>query len=170
MTTHDSIENAAQHQRTPRSRESRSATSRTVSQRPPMTFGQSKFNLPLSVVQKARDNGQEMGFVVYSRGNEEQRENYDEAVFRGWRPLRTSDYPELAPPEALSPFGKRQEETENLIRRGGQVAMVRDTETHQAEQEYYDAEKERQRHLAEMYKTDDLGRPRVLIDQRSRNR
>lgn len=160
---------ATQNVRTPRSASSREAKGRISKERPPIVFGAgSRFNLPESVVKKIREDGQEPGFVVYSSGNTEQRENYDNAVERGWKPIQKCDYPELSRQSELSPFGKREED--QLIRRGGQIAMVRDSEIHEAEQDYYDSEKQRQQYMADMYKQSDPRYPKPFMDERTRNR
>lgn len=155
--------------RNSRNVESRAFESREANERPPIVFGGgSRFNLPSSVVQKLRDNDQEPGFVVYSSGNAEQKENYYNAIDRGWRPLSALEHPELARQYEMSPFGAREED--QLIRRGGQIAMVRDTATHIAEQDYYDSEKQRQEYMADMYKQTDPRYPKPFMDERSRRK
>jgi hypothetical protein len=144
--------------------------SRTSEERPPIVFGGgSRFNLPQNIIKKLQDNGKVLGFVVYSSGNVEQKENYDTAIERGWKPLDSREFPELSRQYELSPFGTREEDY--LIKRGGQVAMVRDKEIDDAERDYYDSEKQRQEYMASMYKTSqsDPRLPKPFIDQRTRH-
>jgi len=154
--------------RTARSSSSREARSRKSEERSPVVFGGgSRFNLPMSIVNKLKDAGKVAGFVVYSSGNTEQKENYYDAVDRGWKPMNADDFPELVRQYELSPFGNREED--RLIRRGGQIAMIRDIETHIAEKDYYDAEKRRQQYMSEMYKQEDPRLPKPFLDERKRS-
>jgi hypothetical protein len=155
--------------RSPRSASERGAKSRTAEERAPIVFGGgSRFNLPLNVVKKLRENGKEPGFVVYSSGNEEQKENYYNALDRGWKPLQACDYPELSRQYEMSPFAQKEES--QLIRRGGQIAMTRDIELHNAEKDHYDSEKQRQQYMADMYKQTDPRYPKPFTDERTRQR
>src|SRR3982751_3704375 len=117
---------------------SRSSTERKTridDERPPIVFGGgSRFNFPESVVKKLKDSGKVVGFVVYSSGNIEQKENYFSAIDRGWRALDSREFPELSRQYSLSPFGKTEEDY--LIRRGGQIAMIRDKEIDDSERDY----------------------------------
>ena len=71
--------------RAPRASSSRASRSRVSEERSPIVFGAgSRFNLPLSVIKKLKDAGKVAGFVVYSSGNMEQKENYFDAIDRGW--------------------------------------------------------------------------------------
>lgn len=128
--------------RTPRASSSRGAQSRVAESRSPIAYAAnpvigvgSRLNLPETVVKKLREDGQEPAFVVYASGNQDQKENYFTAVDKGWRPLRASEYPELARNYEINPFGDRVED--QLIRRGGQIAMVRDKDIHDQEQAVY---------------------------------
>lgn len=151
------------------SRESTSRKTREVEERPPIVFGGgSRFNLPANVNRKLQDSGKVLGFVVYSSGNVDQKENYFNALDRGWRPLDAREFPELIRQYELSPFGVREEDY--LIRRGGQIAMIRDKEIDDAEKDYYDSEKQRQEYMASMYKTADPRHPKPFIDERTRGR
>lgn len=152
--------------RTSRAALNRGSTSRVSESRPPITFGGgSRFNLPTSVVQKLKDAGKVPGFVVYSSSNEEQKENYFAAMERGWKPLTANEFPELARQYELSPFSTK--EADQLIKRGGQIAMVRDKETDNAEKEHYDSERERERMMLQQYSWDG-GNVKPIIDQRKR--
>lgn len=162
-------ENYGANIRSPRSASERSAKSRTSEERAPIVFGGgSRFNLPASVVKKLRDSGKEPGFVVYSSGNTDQKENYYDALDRGWKPIQACDYPELSRQYEMSPF--EQKEESQLIRRGGQIAMIRDSQTHNAEKDYYDSEKQRQQYMADMYKQTDPRYPKPFTDERTRQR
>ena len=153
--------------RTPRTSSSRKT--RTEDTRPPIVFGGgSRFNLPGNIIKKLHDNGKVLGFVVYSSGNVEQKENYFDAIDRGWRPLDSREFPELMRQYELSPFGMKEEDY--LIRRGGQIAMIRDKEIDDAEKDYYDSERVRQEYMADMYKQSDSRLPRPFLDERTRQR
>lgn len=155
--------------RSSRAASSRSAGSRTLGERSPIVFGLgSRFNLPPSVVKKLKEAGKIPGFIVYSSGNTEQKENYYGAMDRGWRPLLASEFPELSRQYELSPFSTKEED--QLIRRGGQIAMVRDAEDDQAEKEHYDSENKRQEYMSDMYKQTDPRYPKPFLDERRRER
>lgn len=142
---------------------------REQDERAPIVFGGgSRFNLSAKIIQKLHDNGKVLGFVVYSSGNVEQKENYFDALDRGWKPLDARDFPELVRQYELSPFGTKEEDY--LIRRGGQIAMIRDKDIDDAEKDYYDSEKQRQQYMADMYKQVDSRYPKPFIDERTRNR
>ena len=133
-----------------RTTESRAFESRVPSQRSPIVFGTaSRFNVPAEVMKDDPDH--KYGFVVYSSGNVEQRENFYEAMDRGWKPVPAAEHPSLARNYELSPFGNR-EEGDQLIRRGGQILMKRPLDIHEAEEEHYDSEKKRQQYMSDMYK------------------
>ncbi len=151
------------------SRASTSRKTREEEERAPIVFGGgSRFNLPSKVIKKLHDSDKVIGFVVYSSGNVDQKENYNDAIDRGWRPLDSREYPELSRQYELSPFGVREEDY--LIRRGGQIAMIRDKEIDDAEKDYYDSEKQRQEYMAAMYKQQDPRMPKPFLDERTRNR
>jgi len=151
------------------SRASTSRKTRIEEERPPIVFGGgSRFNLPSNVVKKLHDSDKVVGFVVYSSGNVEQKENYFDAIDRGWKPLDAREFPELSRQYELSPFGKTEEDY--FIRRGGQIAMIRDKEIDDSEKDYYDSEKQRQEYMAAMYKQGDLRSPRPFIDERTKHR
>lgn len=151
------------------SRESTSRKSRVEDERPPIVFGGgSRFNLPPNILKKLHDTGKVLGFVVYSSGNVDQKENYMNAIDRGWKPLDAREYPELIRQYELSPFGIREEDY--LIRRGGQIAMIRDKEIDDAEKDYYDADKQRQEYLLDMYRQTDPRLPKPFLDERTRHR
>lgn len=142
---------------------------RTEEQRSPIVFGGgSRFNLPSNVIKKLNDSGKVLGFVVYSSGNTDQKENYFDALDRGWKPLDAREFPELIRQYELSPFGTKEEDY--LIRRGGQIAMIRDKEIDDAEKDYYDSEKQRQEYMASMYKQSDPRHPKPFIDERTNPR
>lgn len=158
----------AKSPRASRNAESRAFEGRVAAERPPIVFGAgSRFNLPPSLVKRFKDDGKSVCFVVYSSGNVDQKENYDNAIERGYQPLTASMAPELARQYELSPFGTR-DEADQLIRRGGQIAMIRDTEIHEAEDKYYDSENQRQQYMADMYKQADPRYPRPFMDERKR--
>jgi hypothetical protein len=151
------------------SRASMSRKDRTEEERSPIVFGGgSRFNLPPAIIKRLSDNDKVLGFVVYSSGNMEQKENYENALERGWKPLDAREFPELMRQYELSPFGSREEDY--LIKRGGQIAMVRDKNIDDAEKEYYDSEKQRQEIMASMYKQADPRYPKPFIDERTRHR
>lgn len=150
------------------SRASMSRKTRVEDERPPIVFGGgSRFNLPPGVVKKLRDTDKVVGFVVYSSGNVEQKENYFNATERGWRPLDSREFPELSRQYELSPFGKTEEDY--LVRRGGQIAMIRDKDIDDAEKDFYDAEKRRNEYISDMYKQSDPRYARPFLDERTRH-
>jgi hypothetical protein len=151
------------------SRITSSRKNRTEEERSPIVFGGgSRFNLPANVLKKLNDSGKVLGFVVYTSGNVDQKENYYDALDRGWKPLDAREYPELIRQYELSPFGTKEEDY--LIRRGGQIAMIRDKEIDDAEKDYYDSEKQRQEYMASMYKQSDPRHPKPFIDERTNPR
>ena len=151
------------------SRASNARRTRTEDERPPIVFGSgSRFNLPAKILKKLEDDGKVLGFVVYSSGNVEQKENYFNAVEREWQPLDARQYPELLRQYELSPFGVKEED--HLIRRGGQIAMIRDKDIDAAERDYYDSEKSRQEYMSSMYKQTDPRLPKPFLDERTRQR
>lgn len=149
---------------------SRASTSRKPrEERPPIVFGGgSRFNFPDTVIKKLEKTDKVLGFVVYSSGNLEQKENYFNAIDRGWKPLDSREFPELSRQYELSPFGKSEEDY--LIRRGGQIAMIRDKDIDDAERDHYDSEKHRQEYMADMYTQQDSRLPKPFMDERSRRR
>lgn len=150
------------------SRASTARKTREEDERAPIVFGGgSRFNLPINVLKKLRDTDKVLGFVVYSSGNTEQKENYYDAIERGWKPLDAREYPELIRQYELSPFGDREEDY--LVRKGGQIAMIRDKATNDAEADFYDSEKQRQEYMSSMYKQADPRFPRPFIDERIRD-
>ena len=154
--------------RAARSTESRAHEGRISNERPPIVFGSgSRFNIPISVIKDDPDHA--YSFVVYSSGNEEQKENYFDAIDRGYKPVPASEHPSLARNYELSPF-ERREDGDQLIRRGGQVLMKRPIELHDAENEHYDSEKQRQEYMADMYKQSDPRHPKPFLDERKRGR
>lgn len=154
--------------RASRSTESRAFESRVAEERPPIVFGGgTRFNVPPSVMKDDPDHV--YGFVVYSSGNTEQKENYYEAMDRGWKPVPAAEHPSLSRGYEMTPF-ERREEGDQLIRRGGQILMKRTTETHTAEQDYFDSEKQRQQYMADMYKQNDPRYPKPFMDERKRSR
>jgi len=151
------------------SRITTSRKTRTENERSPIVFGGgSRFNLPANVIKKLNDSGKVLGFVVYSSGNTEQKENYFDALDRGWKPLDAREYPELIRQYELSPFGTKEEDY--LIKRGGQIAMIRDKEIDDAERDYYDSEKQRQEYMASLYKQTDPRHPKPFLDERTNPR
>lgn len=165
----ENVEKEVTNNRSSRGIEQRSAHSRVSDERPPIVFGGgTRFNLPASVVKKLHDSNRVPGFVVYSSSNQDQKENYYDAVDRGYKPLRAEEFPELARQYELSPFDSKEET--QLIRRGGQVCMVRDEEIHNAENDYYDEAKRRDQYLADMYKQTDPRYPKPFADERTRHR
>lgn len=131
----------------------------------PIVFGGgSRFNLPISVVKKLEEEGKVAAFVMCSSMNEEQKENYFNAVDRKWKPLDAREHPELRRNYELSPFG--DSEQDHLVKKGGQIAMVRDKRIHDAETMHYDSEKQRQEFMASTHRTEDPRTPRVIFDHR----
>lgn len=139
--------------------------------RPQIVFGGgSRFNLPNNVIQKLKDEGKVVGFVVFSSGDVYQRENYFNAIDRGWKPLDSREYPELTRQYELAPSEFRNREEDYLIRKGGQIAMIRDKEIDDAENEYYDSERRRAELTASTYRQGDPRSVRVDTDERTRHR
>jgi hypothetical protein len=100
-------------------------------------FNKSQFNLNPALLEKLKDQGKEVSYVVYSSMGQDMRENYSKALNDQWRPLKAQDYPELGSANELSPFPSRHEE-ESLVRVGGQIAMMRDKEIGDAERAIYE--------------------------------
>jgi hypothetical protein len=148
-----------------RSAGARSAFSRVSDERRSISFGDSQFNLSKNIVDKLRDNGKVLGFVVYSSNNEEQRDNYLKAQDRGWQPLLANEFPELSRRYNLSPFGNK--EADEFIKRGGQIAMVRNKEDDDAEKAHYDSEVDRTNKMLKDYSWNG-GEVRPVIDHRKR--
>ena len=113
------------------------------------------------------DPDHKYSFVVYSSGNTDQKENYYDAMDRGWEPVPANEHPSLARNYELSPFG-RIDEGDQLIKRGGQILMKRTVELDEAEHRYYDSETQRQQYMADMYKQADPRYPKPFMDERSR--
>lgn len=135
----------------------------------PITWGtKSRFNLPDAVIQKLKDEGKVVSFVPYSVANEEDKERFFKAIDDGWQPIDGRDFPELMRNYKLSPFGMKEEDY--LIKKGGQVAMWRDKETHDAEQSYYDAEDRRKKYMTDMYRQPDPRMPKPYLDERRAER
>lgn len=154
--------------RVPRAVSERGSETRVAEMRDPIVFGgNSRFNVPSQVLRDDPDHV--YGFVVYSSGNTEQKENYYEAMDRGWKPVSASEHPSLARNYSMSPF-KSNEAEEELIRRGGQILMKRTVELQRAEDEHYDAEKQRQDYMAEMYRQVDPRYPKPFMDSRTKGR
>lgn len=153
--------------RASRSTDSRSYEARVTEERPPVSYGDgSKFNLPKEVVQKYKENGYSLSFIMYMCGKEEDKENYFDAIDRGYHPVMASELPQLARRYEISPFSQKEEDS--LVRRGGQVLMKRSIEQDRAEKEYYSEKNARQNYMAEMYKQSDPSKPRVMFDERKR--
>lgn len=151
------------------SRASTARKTRTEDERPPIVFGGgSRFNFPANIIKKLQNDGKVLGFVVYSSGNVDQKENYFNAIERGWKPLDAREYPELLRQYELSPFGVKEED--HLIRRGGQIAMIRDKDIDDAERDYYDSEKQRQEYMSAMYAQSDPRYPKPFMDERTKHR
>lgn len=156
--------------RASRATESRGFEARVGEERAPIVFGGiSRFNLPPALVSRLKDNDEVASWVVYSSGNTEQKENYYNAIDRHYKPIAGCDYPELARQYEMSPFASR-EEGDQLIRRGGQVLMKRALNVQEAEDDYYDSEKQRQEYMADMYKQADPRYPKPFMDERKRTR
>lgn len=155
--------------RASRSTESRSYEARVTEERPPIAYGDgSRFNLPKEVIEKYKDNGYSLSFVMYMCGKEEDKENYFSAIERGYTPVMASELPQLARRYSLSPFSQKEEDS--LVRRGGQVLMKRLSDVDIAEKENYSEMHARQRIMSELHKQTDPGKPRVMFDERSRGR
>lgn len=152
-----------------RSTESRSYEARVTEERPPVSYGDgSKFNLPKEVVQKYEENGYSLSFVMYMCGKEEDRENYFDAIDRGYSPVMASELPQLARRYEISPFSTKEED--GLVRRGGQVLMKRSSELDRKEKEYYSEKNARQSFMSELFKQTDPTKPRVIFDERTRGK
>lgn len=160
------MEQETTNNRRSRGTESREFSARSANERPPIEFGAvSRFNLPTSLLKKLDEEGYEAGFVVYSSGGTDQKENYFDAIRRGHEPILCSQYPEIARQYSMSPFGAREED--EISRVGGQTPMKRRKKDAEAERDYYDSERMRQQIMVDTFKQGDS---RVLTDQRTRVR
>lgn len=158
---------ASKSSRRSRSTENRNFESREAGERSPIVWNRgSRFNVPESVLKSDDDHA--YSYICYSSGNEEQTENYWDAVDRHYKPVPPAEHPALSRDSGLSPFGNRdRDEGNNFIRKGGQILMKRKKEYHEAENAHYDAENHRQQYMAEMYKQVDPRSPKPFMDDRS---
>ena len=160
------MENTTQH--AARSTEKRVFESRAIDARPVYSFGGgSRFNVPEEI--RLADPDHKYAFVVYSSGNFEQKENYYDALDRGYMPVPTSEHPRLSRAHFASPFA-REEREDNLYKVGGQILVKRPNDVDKAEKEHFDGDKARQEHLSEMYLQPDARYPKPFMDQRTRVR
>ena len=165
-TNSDDLVNSLEEAPTSRTRRAatgRTSFSRVSEDRRSVSFGDSQFNLPKSVVEKLKADGKVVGFVVYSSMNEEQRDNYLKAQDRGWDPLCADEYPELTRRYNLAPFNSRESDT--FIKRGGQITMIRSQEEDDAERKYYDSEVARTNKMLREYSFGG-GEIKPYVDQR----
>lgn len=157
--------------RVSRNLESREFEGRIVNERPPIVFGGgSRFNLPPNLLKRFKNDGYVLSFVVYSSGNVDQKENYYNAIDRGYDPVASNEAPELRRRVELSPFGAR-EEGDQLIRVGGQTLMKRRVEDQEAEDKYYDSENSRQEYMMNLYRSGQYDPRRPIpfpLDERRR--
>jgi len=143
---------------------------RVKDERPPIVFGLgSRFNLPPQLVQRFKDDGYVLSWVVYSSGGSDHKENYYEAIDKGYQPLPASAAPELMRQYELTPFGdgKREEASNQLIQKGGQTLMKRPIEIHNAEEDFYDSENQRQQYMSDLYRAGQANPslPRPFLDE-----
>ena len=153
-----------------RNADTRDFEGRSVTSRSPIAYGRiSKFNLPEEFIKDYEAKGYVVGFIVYSLANSEHRENYYQAIDRGWIPVKASDHPSLVRNYQNNPFGKKDEMDEFIIR-GGQIAMIRRQEDHDAEKGYYDSENIRIDYMRKMYEAHQLDprAPVPFLDERRR--
>lgn len=94
-----------------------------------------RFNIDPSI--QARFPNHVLSWIVYSRANEEDRGNYEDAIGRRYMPVLKSEVPEYDHDGYLSPFDQKEIGNDQLIRRGGQILMKRLEEHHKAENEYW---------------------------------
>ncbi len=162
-----SIPTTTTTKRSSRATENRSYDGRVTEERPPIVYSNgTRFNLPTDLINGDPDH--KYSFIVYSSGNQEQKENYFEAIDRGYQPVRASEHPTLARRYNLSPFDRKEED--DLIKRGGQILMKRPSDVHKAEEDYYNERTHRQNYMADMYKQHDPRLPRPFMDERKRVR
>lgn len=94
-----------------------------------------RFNIDPSI--QARFPNHVLCWVVYSRKNEEDKDNYEDAIGRYYSPVLKSEIPEYDHDGYLSPFDQKERGNDQLIRRGGQVLMKRMKEYHKAENDHW---------------------------------
>lgn len=168
------MEDTSEHKTTRRSRstDNREFESRAANQRTPIVYGtRSRFNFPEETIKRFKDMGYELNYVVISSGNQEQKENYYDALERGHEPLLASEDPSLARNYGMDPFGSR-DDADQFIRKGGQVATKIKIETAQAERDHYNDENKRTHYMTEMHKlaANNPGAPKPFLDERRRER
>lgn len=151
--------------RNSRSTEKRVFESREAEERPQAFFGgNSRFNVAKEILDADPEHA--YGFVVYSSGNYEQKENYYDAINRGYSPVPTSEHPKLARRHVATPF--RESREDQLYTTGGQILVKRDKKIDIAEKEYFTGNQQRQEYISEMYRQPDPRFARPYIDQRTR--
>lgn len=155
--------------RAPRSTTNREFSTRSVAERAPVAYGGiSRFNLPPSVINKFKDEGYELNFVVHSSGGLDQKENFFDAIRRRHQPVPVSECPEIARQYSMSPFGAREADELYLV--GGQTLMKRKIEDAEDERNYYDSEKARQEFMVNEFRQGEAQDTRVFADKRTRLR
>lgn len=153
------------YSRRSRSADDREANNRAASERPPIVFGNiSQFNFDESVL---ADRRYQFGWTPYIVANDEIHQQFDRAIQSGWECMEASDYPQLKRVYKHDPF-KRREDEEELIRRGGQIAMRRKIELKQAEDKYYDEENFHKEQLVSIHTQEHPGGLRVFSHSRTK--
>lgn len=148
-----------------RAYESRGFEGRVTQARKPLLYSQgSRFNIPKEVIDADPDHY--YSFIVYSSMNEENRENFYDAIDRGYEAVKGSEHPILARRYDLSPFDKKVED--DVIKRGGQILMKRPMEIHEEEMKIYNEHNHRQEYMAEMHRSRDPRQPRPFMDERKK--
>ena len=94
-----------------------------------------RFNIDPAI--QARFPNLVLAWIVYSHRNEEDRENYQDAVERKYMPVLKSEVPEYDQDAYLTPFDQSERGNDKLIRRGGQIMMKRLKTYHKAENDYW---------------------------------
>jgi hypothetical protein len=139
--------------RTPRLAEERHNIARPHSIRPALNFGKlGRFNIDPII--QARFPHHVLAWVVYTRANEEERENYEYAIERGYIPVMKEEIAEYNRSAYMSPFDREQKGNDQLIRRGGQIMMKRLKEDHEAESNYWANEHLRQQDTRALFEVE----------------
>lgn len=148
-----------------RSLEGRSFQSRSASERPALNYASlSKFNVPKEVLDADPDH-----YYSYINARtptgENLKQNFYDAVDRGYKAVPPSAHPSLARNYHVNPFGDRGEESQ-FIERGCAILMKRPIDLHKQENARYDSEHQRDHEMAELYRSG----ASILQDHRTRSR
>lgn len=146
MAKNNTTENLEEIQfgRAPASRDSRALLSRasemrSAKEREPATFHQlSRFNIPLSCVNKLKEAGLVGAFINHKTDERDLQNNYDNAIGRQWRPALAAEFPEMARLHEYSPYEKSKKS--DYIIKDGMIFMIRLEEDDKSEREHYERE------------------------------